>query len=1085
MPLGQGDRDLELLTVIRDSGYQGPIGILGHTQDDAEERLLDNLDGLDWLVKQLDGKPAGPRPQPRTWHRQKTSSLPAVDAKVAGVAASTAPSQLSPQEAMLTCSLAPPVEYNAKFTTDLAADADRNGNVRSGMAVFCSARFACLNCHRVGKVGGGVGPELTDVGRRLKVEEIVESVLWPKRQVKPEYSSFQVVLDDGRTLKGYKRKESAEFLELFDPGNEQTTSIKKSEIAGIQEVGTLMPDGLTAAMTIEQRRDLVRFLEALGNDPDLANAVQPEGTIASFKYAAGPLVPENWPLYRLPANRNRVYDFYAKEAIHFRNQPHVHLLPAFPGLDGGTYGHWGGQNEDSWKDGRWNNSENGTVLAGVFRGGDKVIPKGVCVRLGDRGEMATCFNPEALTYDVVWQGGFLKFSDVRHSFLDGLTLAGQVLQPPNGERPKEPFQYHGYYRLGPRVVFSYRIGDVEYLDSPWVQNGKFERMIAPVANHPLRHSLNGGPPQWPQELVTSGTLGTGNPYAVDTINLPFDNPWHALFFVTDHDFCADGSAFLCTMQGDVWHVHGIDGDLKDVRWRRFATGLHQPLGLIVKDNQVYILGRDQITRLHDLNHDGEADFYECVSNAFPTSTSGHDFICGLAIDQQSRFYTASGMQGVLRISPVQRQVDVLATGLRNSDGLALLPDGSVTVPCSEGEWTPASMICLVPPQAEPTLPPHFGYLGPKDNKAPSPPFVYLPRGIDNSSGGQVVVPDGRWGPLRGQLIHFSSGQCSHFLILRDEVAGQPQGAVVPLIGDFRSGVHRGKFNPKDGQLYVSGLNGWVSYGPDDGCFQRVRYVGGAVQLPTTFHVHENGILLCFAQPVVPEQVSDISKQFAQVWNYRYGPGYGSQEFAPSHPGVVGHEVLNIAAVHPIDENTIFVEMPDIQPVNQLHLLLTIDDGRPQELFVTINKLDKPFSGFQGYRPIAKTIAAHPLAVDMALLGRSIPNRWLPAKPDSVPLTIAAGKNLTFSTRTLTAKRGQKIQLTLNNPDVVPHNWVLLKPGTLQRVGEQANRFVADPEAVLHQYVPPSEDVLVYTDIVEPSKQFTIYFRAPSQPGRFM
>jgi sugar phosphate isomerase/epimerase len=66
LPLGQGALDLELLRIIRDSGYRGPIGILGHTMDDAEERLRDNLDGLDWLVPQLDGRPAGPRPKPRT-----------------------------------------------------------------------------------------------------------------------------------------------------------------------------------------------------------------------------------------------------------------------------------------------------------------------------------------------------------------------------------------------------------------------------------------------------------------------------------------------------------------------------------------------------------------------------------------------------------------------------------------------------------------------------------------------------------------------------------------------------------------------------------------------------------------------------------------------------------------------------------------------------------------------------------------------------------------------------------------------------------------------------------------------------------
>jgi hypothetical protein len=66
IPLGQGDLDLGLLKTIRDSGYTGPIGIIGHTQDDAEERLRDNLDGLDWLLPQLDGKSAGPRLKPRT-----------------------------------------------------------------------------------------------------------------------------------------------------------------------------------------------------------------------------------------------------------------------------------------------------------------------------------------------------------------------------------------------------------------------------------------------------------------------------------------------------------------------------------------------------------------------------------------------------------------------------------------------------------------------------------------------------------------------------------------------------------------------------------------------------------------------------------------------------------------------------------------------------------------------------------------------------------------------------------------------------------------------------------------------------------
>ena len=66
LPLGQGELDLSLLRLVRDSGYQGRIGILGHTMNDAEDQLRDNLDGLDWLVPQLDGTPPGPKPISRT-----------------------------------------------------------------------------------------------------------------------------------------------------------------------------------------------------------------------------------------------------------------------------------------------------------------------------------------------------------------------------------------------------------------------------------------------------------------------------------------------------------------------------------------------------------------------------------------------------------------------------------------------------------------------------------------------------------------------------------------------------------------------------------------------------------------------------------------------------------------------------------------------------------------------------------------------------------------------------------------------------------------------------------------------------------
>lgn len=67
LPLAQGDLDLSLLKMIRNSGWRGPIGILNHTDEDAEARLRDNLEGLDWLVAQLDGKPMPSKPTPRSY----------------------------------------------------------------------------------------------------------------------------------------------------------------------------------------------------------------------------------------------------------------------------------------------------------------------------------------------------------------------------------------------------------------------------------------------------------------------------------------------------------------------------------------------------------------------------------------------------------------------------------------------------------------------------------------------------------------------------------------------------------------------------------------------------------------------------------------------------------------------------------------------------------------------------------------------------------------------------------------------------------------------------------------------------------
>jgi putative heme-binding domain-containing protein len=1092
LPIGAGEWDLRLVKIIEQSGYRGPIGILNHTDLDAEKRLLDNLDGLRWVVACAHGQTDVDPPTYRSWDGPPADYLAAVS--TIGKSSIESPLDSPAADSSLADSEPTPLSpADTRRVAEISAAAGEGDPIR-GMQVFASAKFACLSCHKVGQHGGAVGPPLTEIATQRTRQQVIESLLWPQRHVDPAYRSNQVLTSDGSIHGGYIIDSSADTLVIKDPSTGELERIAQSEIEFLREVGSVMPVGLTDAMRPSQLADLVAFMDQLGRWNDLSaevlddllrhwTATEP----ASFAYELGPLEPDSWSELDQPINQNRLFDYYGKQAVHFGDMTvPPPLLAEFPGLDGSEFGHWGNQNEAGWADDRWNDTVLGSVQAGVFRGAGIEVPRSVCVRLGGDPEMSACFNPQTLSYDAVWAGGFVRFSSVRHGFMDGLIMDGELV--PGAATPKVDgeFSYHGFYRVGSRVVFAYAIGDTEYLDAPGVVDGQFVRDMRPRDQHPLTKVLGNGQRQWPQSITTPVTMGNQSPYAVDRIGLPTDNPWNALIFCGDHDFLPNGDALVCTMQGDVWQVSELDGRDGDgpstVTWKRFAAGLHQALGLLVEEDGIYVLGRDQITRLKDLNQDGEADLYEAFCTSYITSPAGHDFICGLQRDEQGNFYTASGNQGVLRISPDGETVEVVATGFRNPDGLGIRPDGTLTVPCSEGTWTPASMICEIAPESNQ---PYFGYPGPIDEQPPQLPLVYLPRGVDNSSGGQVYIDSDRWGPLKGNMIHLSFGAGTYMLLLRDEVDGHHQGAVVRMPGDFSSGVHRGRFSPKDGQLYVSGMAGWGSYSTEDGCFARVRYRGAPVHQPIGFHVHQNGVMVEFSSPLDRDFVSDPQNHFAQIWNYRYSAAYGSPEYSTFHSGVRGHDTLPIRSAHVMDDGRrLFLEIPDLQPVNQLHLHLGLDQQRKRDMFITVHRLDTPFEDFAGYRSEPKVVSEHPILADMRLATNQVPNPHAESIEGARPIAISTATNLAFATRKFTVAPGEKIALTLTNPDVVPHNWALLNPGTEQQVGEKANRMIGDPEAVARQYVPDSPDVLVYTDIVEPKSEFTVYFTAPTEEGSY-
>ena len=991
---------------------------------------------------------------------------------------------------------------------DLADRAFASGDANRGLRLFTRANLACFSCHRVGESGGLIGPELTESSRNRSAAELAESLLWPNQTVAAAYQPYKIQLEDGTVLSGYLRgslDDDRSSVVWIEPATRNERVLEKSEIEQIQPSASLMPVGLFDALSVPEQADLLRFLIDLGKPSALdRKAVESAVRAASthspirFDWGSRPLDPERHPLQIEPINRDRVYDFYSKQAAHFSIQiPRPAWIEEFPGLDGPQFGHWGNQNEESWKGNAWATLDLGTLQSNVLVGMKRPIPRAVALRFGDGLQWSACFNTDTLGYEAVWRNGFVSYSDVRQGYIDGFRVAGDLVpmgddaEPIGGRDAQRTGRYRGLYRHGQETVFAYELDGELHLDAIEVRGDEILRTIAPASNHPKGYVLKGGPAQWPQRLATKIVRGQGSGYVVDRIELPTDNPWKTPLACGGHAFLSDGRAVVVTMQGDVWLVDGLDSD--EAIWRRIAAGMHHLLGVVVHEDVIYTLGRNQLTRLHDLNGDEEIDFYECFSNAFVTSPNGHDYLCGLERDDEGYFYFGSGNQGVVRISPDGREATVVATGFRNPDGIGLLSDGTITVPCSEGDWTPTSMICQVEPVAGASGPsryglsdpPFYGYRGPRDNKKIELPLLYLPRGVDNSSGGQTQVDSRALGALNGQIVHTSFGTGTAFMILRDRVGAQWQGAAVPLPGEYRSGIHRARVRPQDGWLYTTGMHGWGTYTPDPGSFDRLRYTGQPAQLPVAFHIHADGVAVDFAEGVSAEVVRDVQNHFAQCWNYRYSPGYGSKEYSVLHPGAIGHDVLDIRSVTILnDGRRIFLEIPDLQRCSQLHLWMQTGSEYPAELFATVHELDQPYLPEYRERDWLRTKASHPMERDLQLLTKKVPNPWQKPQEGARSIRIEARDNLQFSERRLEAKPGERIALVFKNPDVVPHNWALIQPGTLESVGDMANKLIGNPDAYLQQYVPQSDSVICYTDIVEPGAEFTIHFVAPATPGTY-
>ncbi len=467
----------------------------------------------------------------------------------------------------------------------------------------------------------------------------------------------------------------------------------------------------------------------------------------------------------------------------------------------------------------------------------------------------------------------------------------------------------------------------------------------------LEPLTKGGAARWTEPVTTVGAVGKGpGPYLVDTITAPEQNPFKSWLRFTGLDFFPDGRAALCTWSGDVWVVSGIAADLEKLTWKRHAVGIGQPMGLKIVDGKVHTVARDQITRLHDLNGDGEADYYECVNNDIKLTTNFHEFCFDLQTDAEGNFYCTKGSPiwagslrstdhsgSVCKISKDGSRLEIVATGLRAPNGLGISPAGEVYCTDNQGNWVPECPINRIKPGG------FYGFHAPgQKQQEREKPVCWIPMSVDKSSGGLVWVPDERWGLPKGTML-LNSYDCSVSLVLREKIGDEEQGGVVKFPFKFPSGVMRGRFNPIDAQLYVAGLRGWSSSAAKDCVFQRIRYAGGAVCLPLQVTTRKGGLDVVFSSALDAAAVGDAENVGAVGFNVVRTGNYGSSEYSLKDPKKQGRDPVEIKASKlKADGKTVSLEMPDLKPMTNLVLKFRLKaaDGAPVvvELDYTLHRV---------------------------------------------------------------------------------------------------------------------------------------------------
>ena len=395
----------------------------------------------------------------------------------------------------------------------------------------------------------------------------------------------------------------------------------------------------------------------------------------------------------------------------------------------------------------------------------------------------------------------------------------------------------------------------------------------------------------------------------------------------------NGDMAISTRRGDVYIVENINSGMPV--YKKFASGLHEILGLAIKDGIIYVAQRGELTKLIDKNGDGKAERYETVYE-IPISGHYHEYSFGPKIGPDGAFYVTGNVgfgnsdwwagksfvpwRGWTMKITEDGKMTPFAAGMRSPCGIGMV-DGEFFYGDNQGDWMgsgfishvekgdfmghPASLAWADRPESPVKVRKDmiFAKIDPRDDPRVKPeyvknesmttiyemgkttypnmgiksPAVWLPHGVLGVSTSEIITEDtkGNFGPFDGQIFVGDQGMSKIARVFLEKVDGKYQGASFDFRSGFRSGVLRMAWG-SDNAMYVGGTNrGWGSVGKEDFGLERLVFTGKTPFEMKAVRAMPDGFEIEFTSPVNKKTAENVNSYDVSSYAYKYHPVYGS------------------------------------------------------------------------------------------------------------------------------------------------------------------------------------------------------------------